>query len=190
MCIMKMIRSLSHWLAQYANSEHYLFTSQDLRALCLDLSDAAFKVLLSRAVRAGHLERVCRGLYLYKKAMPATGLLLFHVAAKLRANTFSYISLETVLSEVGIISQIPMNTISIMTAGRSNVIQCAAYGRIEFIHTMQRPSTLINELTYDEHCKLWRASVSLALRDMKATHRSCDLIDWEMANEFIRSAGK
>ncbi len=26
---------------------------------------------------------------------------------------------------------------------------------------------------------------TLALRDMKTTHRNCDLIDWSVVNEFI-----
>lgn len=187
---MSHLKKLSDWLERHADSEHYLFTSRDLRAFYPQIADVAYYVFLNRAVKAGYLEKLCRGLYLFKKAMPATGRLLFHAAAKLRANAFSYMSLETVLSEAGVISQIPMNSISIMTTGRSNVIQCATYGRIEFVHTTQKPTDLMEELVYDEHCKLWRASVSLALRDMKATHRSCDLIDWEIANELIRSAGQ
>jgi hypothetical protein len=40
-------------------------------------------------------------------------------------------------------------------------------------------------LHYDTQNKMWRASVKQALRDMKATHRSTDLIDWSVANELI-----
>jgi hypothetical protein len=43
----------------------------------------------------------------------------------------------------------------------------------------------MKQLSYDANCRLWRATVPLALRDMKATHRNCDLIDWDIANEFI-----
>jgi len=182
---MQPMKYLTNWLQQNANNEHYLFSLQDLRSLYPDLSDSAFKTLLSRTVHAGDLTRICRGLYTYRKAIPPDGLLLFHATLHLRANEFNYISLETVLSDAGIISQIPINWISIMSSGRSNIISCSEFGTIEFIHTKRTPTNIMDHLSYDTNCKLWRASVALALRDMKATHRNCDLIDWDIANEFI-----
>ena len=182
---MQPVKYLSQWLSENASNEHYLFTTQQLRALFCELPDSTFRTLLSRAVQSQLLARLCRGLYLYKKAMLADGLLLFHAAALLRAECFNYISLETVLSDAGVISQIPINTISIMSSGRTNTIVCADFGAIEFIHTKQKPAKLMKQLTYDHRCGLWRASVALALRDMKVTHRNCDLIDWDIANEFI-----
>jgi len=106
-----------------------------------------------------------------------TGYLLFHAAARLRAGEFNYISLETVLSDVGVISQVPMNWISIMSSGRSHVVDCGDYGHIEFVHTSQRPDDVSRELTYDPDRRLWRASVRQALRDMKATRRSLELVN-------------
>lgn len=179
------MKYLSHWLSQNTGGDRYLFLHQDLRALFPHLSQQAFKTLMSRAVRSNLLTRVCRGLYLNKKNLQPDGLLLFHSAALLRANEFNYISLETVLSDVGVISQIPINWISIMSTGRSNTIACGEFGTIEFVHTRSKPTEVMAQLTYDNQCGLWRANVSLALRDMKATHRNCDLIDWDIANEFI-----
>jgi len=182
---MQPIKLIRSWLSEHANSTHYLFTLKDLRALFPNLSDAAFKTLLSRSVSSGLFTRVCRNVYLFKKAMPSDGLLLFHVAALIRADAFNYVSLETILSEVGIISQIPMNWISVMSSGRSHIIACGEFGTIEFIHTKQKPSDLIDALSYDKRSGIWKASPSLALRDMKRTHRNCDLINWDIANEFI-----
>lgn len=181
---MQPIKYLVNWLDQNANSDHYLFTLQDLRALYPELSNVAFKTLMSRTVRAGYLGRVCRGIYIYKRVTPS-GLVLFHAAALLRADQFNYISLETVLSDVGVISQIPMNWISIMSSGRSSKVACGLYGTIEFVHTNQKPDHIMKQLHYDASCRLWRATVPLALRDMRATHRNSDLIDWDVANEFI-----
>ena len=82
-------------------------------------------------------------------------------------------------------SQIPMNWISIMSSGRSSVISCGEFGTIEFVHTKQKPTELIAQLIYDHNCGLWRANVALAIRDMKATHRNCDLIDWGIADELV-----
>ncbi len=182
---MQPIKYLSQWLPENIDEKHCLFVLQDLRALFPSLSDGAFKTLLSRAVSSKLLTRICRSVYLYKTKSPMDGLLLFHVATLLRANEFNYISLETVLSDAGVISQIPLNWISIMSSGRSNIISCGNYGSIEFIHTNQQPAKLIEQLTYDHPCGMWRATISLAIRDMKATHRNCDLINWDITNELI-----
>jgi hypothetical protein len=78
-----------------------------------------------------------------------------------------------------------MNWISLMTSGRSHVVDCADFGHIEFVHTTQRPEGLGGELSYDPERRLWRASVRQALRDMKATRRNRDLVDEEAAREFV-----
>lgn len=181
---MQPIKYLTTTLETLASPEHYLFTLHDLHALLPNASTPAFKTLLSRAAKEGHFIRLCRGLYLYKRIIPTTGLVLFHAAARLRANDFNYISLETVLSDTGIISQQPINWITIMSSGRSNKIRCDSFGTIEFIHTDQQPSEIHKELYYDHRCKLWRASVKQALRDIRATKRNTDLIDWEAAKEL------
>lgn len=182
---MQPIRYLTNTLEKLANAEHYLFTLNDLRALLPNASMSAFKTLLSRGVKEGYFVRFCRGLYLHRRMIPTSGLILFHAAARLRANDFNYISLETVLSEAGVISQQPINWITIMSSGRSNKITCEPFGTIEFIHTHQKPGEIREELHYDPRCKLWRASIKQALRDMRVTKRNTDLIDWELANELI-----
>lgn len=182
---MQPIHTLRQWLLEHADEKHFLFTLQDLRPLFNTLTENAFKTLMSRAVKLRLLIRICRGVYLYQKAIPTDGLLLYHVAATLRAGEFNYISLETVLSDAGVISQIPFNWISIMSSGRSSTLACGTFGTIEFIHTNQKPENLINALIYDKQRGMWRASVAQAIRDMKATHRNCDLINWDIANEFI-----
>lgn len=182
---MQPIKILFDWLRKNANNKHFLFSFQDLRALFPNLTDAAFKALINRAAKLGYLYRVCRGLYAYQDAIPADGLFLFHVAAYLRRDEFNYISLETVLSDLGVISQVPINRIFIMSSGRSNSISCGEFGAIEFVHTNQKPEEVMDNLVYDQDCGMWRANLKLALRDMKMTKRSCDLIDWDVANELV-----
>lgn len=178
---MQPIQTLIQGLSQLGGAGGGVFATQDLRALLPDLSDAAFKTLLSRAAlrqQAGErLQRVCRGVYVYGQAAERSGLLLFHAAAVLRAHGFNYISLETALSAQGLISQVPMNWVSIMSSGRSTVVPCGAWGTIEFVHTRRKPNDLADQLHFDAACRLWRASPALALRDMRATRRSLDLVD-------------
>lgn len=180
---MQPLRQLDHALRRLADREHCVFASSDLAAAVPQCRQLA--VLLSRATKAGLLKRVCRGIYLYPVPDYPTTHVLFHAAARLRAGEFNYLSLETVLSDAGVISQVPMNWISLMSSGRSHVVDCGDYGHIEFVHTAQRPNEVAEELSYDPERRLWYASVRQALRDMKATRRSLELVDEEVAREFV-----
>jgi hypothetical protein len=182
---MQPIKQLNLILEDLASSEDYLFTLDDLACALPDMNTGAFKALLSRAQKSGMLKRVCKGVYLYPRVKYPAGLVLFHTAAKLRADAFNYLSLETVLSDAGVISQIPLNWITLMSSGRSHIIDCGNLGHIEFIHTKRSPADVEEQLSYDSDCRLWRASVGLALLDMKLTRRNTDLVDWSIADEFI-----
>ena len=182
---MQPLKYLLNWLLDNANPDHSLFTAGDLRCLFPDLADGAFNTLLSRAVDAKVLVKVCKKIYLFKKYYKNDGNLLFHVAGLLRSNHFNYVSLETILSSCGVISQVPMNWISLMSSGRSYLISCQEFGTIEFIHTTQKPAKIKDFLDYDQPTRLWHAQPQLALRDMKRTNRNLDLINWEILNELI-----
>jgi predicted transcriptional regulator of viral defense system len=179
------LRILSQQLARLASAARCVFTPNDLKALFPQMSPGAFSALLARAASSGVLARVCRGLYVAPNVLPNDGRALFRFAARLRAHEFNYISLETVLSDAGVISQMPINTVFIMSSGRSSRISCGAWGAIEFVHTEQDPAEIASELHYDQECGLWRASVVQALRDMRATKRSTDLVNQELAHEFV-----
>lgn len=179
------IQRLYQGLETLASPERYLFTPADMRALVPELGDTAYKTLLSRAAKGGKLQRFCRGLYIFLPAKPILGLALFHAAARLRAHELNYISLETALSDAGVISQIPINWITLMSSGRSNIIRCGDWGTIEFVHTRQPAADLAQYLTYDGRCRLWRASISRSIRDMKMARRNLDLIDWSIVDELV-----
>ena len=182
---MQPLRQLMSALRQLATPQACLFTPADLRPLLPDQTDAAFKTLLSRVVRDGLMTRICRGLYLYDPSLAAPSQLLMRAAIKLRPLEFNYLSLETVLSDAGVISQIPMNRIMVMSSGRSSLIRCGAWGTIEYVHTQQTASSLAGKLHYDTDHQCWRASVAQALKDMRSTHRKTDLIDWNLAHELV-----
>jgi len=182
---MQPIKQLTRILDDLADEEHHLFTLSDLQGALPDSNPGAFRALVARAEKAGLLRRICHGLYLYPRVHDNNGLILYHAAARLRANELNYISLESALSDAGVISQIPMNWITLMSSGRSQIIECGDFGTIEFIHTKKRAADLSEQLSYDPRCHLWRANIALAIKDMKATRRSLDLIDWEAVNEFV-----
>ena len=182
---MQPMKQLSQTLEVLANEESYLFSLADLRGALPDAEPDVFKSLLSRAQKAGVLQRVCKGVYLYPRVKYPAGYVLFHAAAKLRADAFNYISLETVLSDAGVISQIPLNWITLMSSGRSHIVDCGKYGHIEFIHTKRKPEDVADQLSFDADRRLWCASVTLALLDMKLTRRSTDLVDRSLAHELV-----
>lgn len=179
------LNHLSEILKTVADTEHYLFTLSDMSSALPNYSRTALLVVLSRAVKSGLLQRVCRGLYLYPDTDPHDGRLLYRAAARLRAREFNYLSLESVLSDAGVISQVPLGWITLMSSGRSRVVDCGRFGHIEYIHTRRTARKLEKQLSWDSQINLWRASVALALRDLNHTHRSQELINWEVANELV-----
>jgi predicted transcriptional regulator of viral defense system len=180
---MQPLKQLSSTLRSLADRAHCVFAASDLAAAVPDCGQ--LPVLLSRATKAGVLRRVCRGIYHYPVPNYPVANLLFHAAARLRAGEFNYLSLETILSESGVISQLPMNWITLMTSGRSHVVNCGDYGNIEFVHTAQRLADITSSLSYDAEKHLWRASVRQAMGDMKRTRRSMDLVNMEVAHELF-----
>ncbi len=170
-------------LESLADSERYLFTPSDLQGIFPGRRDLS--VVLSRAQASGLLRRVCRGVYLYPRVAYPKGRVLHHAAARLRAGYFNYISLESALSDAGVISQVPMGWLTLMSSGRSHVVDCGEFGRMEFVHTARGPGQVAGELVYDADCRLWRATVKLAMRDMRATRRSLDLVDPEVLRELV-----
>lgn len=182
---MQPLSTLRTSLQQLADGEHYLFSATDLRALLPEQSYDAFRRLLSRAAGAGILERVCRGIYIVPHVPYDRGYELFHAAARLRSDTLTYISLETALSDAGIISQVPVGRITLVSAGRTSTVSCGRFGVIEFRHTERTPDQISDGLIYDPACRLWRAVPQLAIRDLRAVGRSLDLVDWSALNEQV-----
>jgi hypothetical protein len=174
---MQSLRKLREVLGFLADKDHYLFSVSDFYSLFPDMGVEALRVLLGRAAKAKVLRRFCRGLYLCPGAGYHKGFELYHAASRLREESFCYLSMESVLSEGGLISQIPLAWITVMTTGRSGIISCSSWGSIEFIHTKKRFDYLEPHLTYDHRYRMWRASVHLALKDMRTTKRSMDLVD-------------
>ena len=162
-------------LAQISNGSRYLYTLSDLSAALPHCGPEALKALVGRASKGGNLVRVCRGLFLYPNARFDPSLLLYHAAARLRASSFNYLSLESALSESGAISQIPTNWITLMSSGRSNTIHCGKFGTIEYVHTKKKPNDLTSRLNYDPTRRLWIANEIQAMDDMKATRREAKL---------------
>jgi len=69
-----------------------------------------------------------------------------------------------------------------MSSGRNRIVDRGRFGRIEFIHTRRPVEKVMTELTWDHRIHLWRASVALAMKDLKHTHR---VVEKEMLHHDI-----
>jgi predicted transcriptional regulator of viral defense system len=177
----RMIRDLRRIVGR----DERVFTLSDLRALLPKHGESAFKSVVTRLQKRGDIVRICRGIYQLPDSTLRGSALLGRTAARLRADHLNYLSLETVLSDAGVISQIPVGRITVMSSGRSSTISCGVYGEIEFIHTQKTADEVASDLSYDAHYGLWRASIRLALRDMRDTRRDTGLVKWDDVNEFV-----
>ncbi len=156
----------------------FVFTTGDIKLWFNDAPEKTIKSALKRHVQANILQNPCRGVYLYAQAKSADSYVLEHIAKALRRGEYSYISLESALSEAGVISQIPLDTITIMTTGRSQTYN-TTYGTIEFTHTKKAIPKILSGVYSVAKRPLRIATIETAIKDLKRAKRNTDLIDLE-----------
>lgn len=105
-----------------------------------------------------------------------------HIAKALRPGEYNYVSLESILSEYGAISQIPLDRITIMTTGRKGVYK-TPYGTIEYTHTKRDWSDILKEIKTVEKRPLRIASKKIAWRDLKRVGRNTNMVNLGELNE-------
>lgn len=162
---------LQHWDAQ----DRYVFRKRDL-AIVLDESGRTLDQTLARLVKAGVLERPAHGVYLFAHSRNIGPTTIEHIARNLRRGELTYESLESALSHHGVISQIPVDRLTLMTTGRSGEYR-TPYGVIEFTHTKQPVESILSNLIEQEGHALPLASKQLAYENLRSTRRNLDLID-------------
>lgn len=134
-------------------------------------------------MKAGVLQRISRGLFIFTLSERRDPHLLEHIAVALRRGSYAYVSLETALSEYGVISQIPLAGLTVMTTGRAGIFE-TPFGRIEFIHTKRSVEDILDN-TVDIGRPLRMATPQAAARDLRRVGRNVHLIDEEALEEAI-----
>lgn len=158
-----------------------VFTLSDLRKLFPEDSPKAFSEGIARLVSAGLIERVCRGVYVNRYAKQPDGDLIEHIAKALRRGEFNYVSLESMLSQYGAISQIPIDRLTVMTTGREGEYH-TPYGTIEFTHTARSVADILEGMIEIKGRPLRVAKKETAWRDLKRVGRNLNMVDEEVLN--------
>ena len=105
-------------LAELERRGIFVLLKRDIDKLYSNEDDKSRQKSLQRMVNAGLLTRAAKGVYVNPAAASRrAGWVIEELAKALRPGQLSYVSLESILSEYGIISQIPMSRLSVMTTG-------------------------------------------------------------------------
>jgi len=136
---------------------------------------------VKRLVKAGLLLKVANGLYMLANAKKHE-FLLYDIARYLRPGEVNYLSAESVLCNLSIISQQMLDRITVMTTGRSGTFK-TPFGTIEFTHTKRDKLTLLKNTFRPDGCPIRFADKHIAVRDLKRIGRNTNMIDWDEFNE-------
>ncbi len=180
MRIVAAIRTLTDW----DRRGRAVFTYPDMRMMFPDESAKTLSESLRRLVRAGLLERVGKGIYFNPLSQRSHGRLLEEIAAAMRGGEYNYTSLECALSEWGVISQLPMQYLTVMTTGRKGTFR-TPYGTIEFTHTKRSAADIVRNTIVMDPPRLRLATAPAAYRDLKRVGRNLHLIDIEELQEYL-----
>lgn len=169
-------------LNEFDRKGRYVFTAGDLTRVFRDDTPRARQATMKRLLNSGILERPVRGVYLYGLSRHKGPDTIELIARTLRRGEYSYVSLESALSEYGVISQIPINHLTLMTTGRKGQYN-TPYGVIEFTHTKRRPSDILAGVRDRDH-PLKVATAQTALRDLRRVGRNTHLVDEAVVHEY------
>lgn len=135
---------------------------------------SSLKVALSRHVKAGVIERIAPRLYLNPFCNPPA-FALHRLANFLRPEEDKYLSLESVLSEASVISQVP-SCLTFVTTGASYKFE-TLLGTIAFVHTEEDPAKWQGHLVYSQDRQIWQASPEKALEDLKRYGKNLHMVN-------------
>lgn len=171
---MKSSNAIVH-LNEWDKQGRYVFCGKDLSLLLGDSCPRAATATKSRLVSNGTLTRAAKGVYVYNFSRHLSGDTLAQVAKTLRQGEYNYTSLESALSDWGVISQIPVDRLTVMTTGRSGLYK-TPYGTIEFTHTKRAVDKILDGSLASER-PLRMATKQVAYRDLKRVGRNLQLVN-------------
>jgi predicted transcriptional regulator of viral defense system len=163
----------------------FVLTKKDVEKLFPQEGEKSMEKSLQRMVKDGLLIRAARGIYVNALAVARKpSWILEDVAKALRPGNLSYVSLESMLSEYGVISQIPLSRITLMTTGAKGIHE-TPFGTIEFTHTKRTIPDILERTTFIKDRPLRIAKKHAAVTDLLRVGRNTDMIDYEELEEVL-----
>ena len=175
-------------LTEQAASGRAVFTRRDLERMFRTDRPAARAATLKRLVQSDWLRPAARGVYVYPAGLRNDGYDLERIARAIRRGDYSYVSLESALSEWGAISQLPMGYLTLMTTGRKGVFP-TPWGTIEFTHSARPLENIFASTVSPPDRPLRLATPEAAWRDLKRVGRNCNMVDQQALEEIIDERG-
>ena len=173
MKLAKAVEALAYWDQRGL----YLYTPCSL-GLALSESGRTLRSTIARIGDAGVLGRAAHGLYYYRQSRHIGAETIGAVACLIRRGQFCYEGLESAASRWGIVSQIPVDRLTVVTTGREGTFS-TPFGTIEFVHSEAKPAEMIrNTIRLPGH-PLRVATREYTVRYLQKCKRSLDLIDWD-----------
>ncbi len=163
-------------IRDFDKQNRFVFNRRDLSKLFLHDKPRTLDQSLNRLVKSGLLVRASRGVYVNANSQNKDGYTIEHIAKILRRGEYNYVSLESALSEYGLISQIPIDRLTVMTTGRKGIYK-TPYGIIEFTHTKRSIENILNSIYSMEGRPLRVATKQAAIRDLKRVGRNMHLLN-------------
>lgn len=161
---------------KFANQDRNIFLTRDLEILFPDESQKTLQKSVDRLVSANVLKRASKGVYIYSHGSLGP-YPLERLAENIRRGHYNYVSLESALSQYGVISQIPIDRLTIMSTGRSGEFK-TPWGVIEITHTKKKPFEIINT-TIKGRGPMRIATKETAVKDLIRVGRNTHLIQPE-----------
>jgi hypothetical protein len=165
-----------HVLREWDTRGRHVFTRATLSKLFQGDSPKTFTEGLNRLIKSGVLVRAGQGVFVNPHAHSLDSRTIERVAQALRPGHYNYLSLESMLSEYGEISQIPIDRLTVMTTGRKGVYR-TPYGTIEFTHTARPVADILANIRKAEGRPLRLASKEIAWRDLKRVGRNVKMVN-------------
>jgi len=160
-----------------------VLAKKDIEKMFPHEGEKALEKSLQRMVEDRLLVRAVKGVYVNPAAASKNSRVIENIAKVLRSGCMSYVSLESMLSEYGVISQIPVSRITIMTTGAKGTYD-TPYGTIEFTHTKRPIADIVARTLPVEGRPLRIARKKTAIQDLRRVGRNTDmLIESELEDE-------
>ncbi len=174
-------RNLNEKLAQADVAGVWAFTPASFSALMGGIDARYLRLMMKRLSDQGVLIRAARGIYVNPHARSRPSDTRRALLRFLRPREITYVSLESELSEAGVISQIT-TALTCMTTGAAGRFE-TPWGAVELTHTDRKIEVGSDVFVQDDGTL--EATIRTAVRDLRRVGRNLDLIDEEVLADAI-----